>query len=99
MSEPTPPLKPAKALKEPPIPPEVLPDKRLDQVLVVAGFLVAAREALPKLIGWALPLLNPPNFDAAELRSSVVFELLLGTDGTAGSPGKLYLVFFIFHLL
>jgi hypothetical protein len=99
MSELIPPLKPATALSPPPIPPEVAPDRRFDQVLVVCGFRVAAREALPNLIGCAEPLLKPPILDAPELRIAVLLALAFGTDGTVGSPGKLYLVFFIVRLL
>ena len=84
-----PPLKPATPLSVLAKPPEVVDDSSLDQVLLVAGFLVAAREALPKLIGFDVPLLKPPMFETAESRTCVVVAVTFGTDGAFGRPGNL----------
>jgi hypothetical protein len=50
---------------------------------------VAAREALPKLIGCDVPLLKPPIFETAESRSGVVLAATFGTAGAFGRPGNL----------
>jgi len=84
-----PPLKPATPLSVLASPPEVVEDSSLDQALLVCGFLVAAREAVPKLIGCALPLLKPPIFETAESRSVVVVKAAFGPEGAFGSPGNL----------
>jgi hypothetical protein len=89
ISDPIPPLNPAAPLSVPASPPEVVADRRLAKVPLDGGFLVAARDALPKFIDWVLPLLNPPIFETLELRVGVVLAVLVGTDGRPGSPGNL----------
>jgi hypothetical protein len=84
-----PPLKPAAPLSVPAKPPEVVEDNRLDHLLLVWTFRVAAREALPKLMGCTVPAFNPLDLATAESRSGVVVARPFGTDETLGSPGNL----------
>jgi hypothetical protein len=89
MMELIPPLKPAAPLSVLANPPEVVDDNSLDQVLLDGGLRVAAREALPKLIGCDAPLVKPPTFETAESRTGVVLAVTLGSDARLGSPGNL----------
>jgi hypothetical protein len=50
---------------------------------------VAAREALPKLIGFDVPLLKPPIFETVESLAGAVVAATFGTEGPFGRPGNL----------
>jgi hypothetical protein len=92
MSDPIPRPKPKVLLRAPPTPPpETVAETRLENVLpdADAGFRVAARDALPKFTGCAVPLLNPPILEIPGLRAGVVLVVLAGIDWTLGRPGNL----------